>query len=299
MTTREFIDNFKETHGRFPSQVETSKQLKISPNAAITAFSDYLKEHSHKKGTVKAEKHRKDLTVGILKGFLILLSAMAFTLSVYFTGLWFSDKFHIVISGMISLTMVLFMVISPQVLRYVNNPFVKAIVIVSFIIALLFSMGSTVAGQFNATTVIRESMKDVQSIYTIYETREAELIDLINESKEDKLIHSEALINLSATEEKRLDNWQQVATERKYIDQFNSRIDDFNAELREVRSKMNVELSTGIVEKRRDFYSFIAGLMNTEDISLVEFIISAMPSVFIDLIAALCLNLALFLKEKI
>ena len=121
----------------------------------------------------------------------------------------------------------------------------------------------------------------------------SEILTLIDEARADKMIHSKTLEDLS---ENRLDNWQPIATERKYIDKFNDRIDSLNEELKTVRDKQEVELSNGIIEKR-DFYTFISGVTGLEK-SFIEFLVSSLPAVFIDIISALCLNLALFIKSE-
>lgn len=294
MTTRNYIDGFKEKTGRMPSHVELSRNLKLSTQAAIQAIIAYSKEEHIKEEKVQHEAEVKNWTVTILRIALVALAAMAFTLSVYFTGLWFYGKFSYFISGLISLSMVLFMVISPQTLRFVKNPFVKAIIAGSFVIALAFSMGSTVAGQYNAITVRIESEPDRSYIFEQLTTSEEEIKQLIEEAQRDKEIHQVSLSLLSATAEERIQNWQSIATERKYIDQFDARIDSLREELKNVR---NSTLENGIIEEKRDFYLFISELTGVEK-SLIEFIISAMPAVFIDVISALCLNLALFIKEK-
>jgi membrane protein YdbS with pleckstrin-like domain len=291
MNRTDYIKEFQKKKRRLPTAKELSTAFKVSERTALHELSSFKVE---KKAPIIV-KTKTDKNIFFLRYFLILLSAMAFILSVYFTGLWFTGRFPFVIAGLISFSMVLFMVIAPQVIRYTKNKVVKSFIICSFLIALVFSMGSTLAGQFNATTKIVEI--ETNEIYIQHQTKEAELLTLIDEAKIDKEAHSATLVNLSGTEEKRLDNWQQIATERKYIDQFNLRIDEYRKELNSIRDKMAVELNNGTVTEKRDFYSFVSGITGKEK-SFIEFMISALPAIFIDLIAALCLNLALFIRVK-
>jgi len=286
----DYILKFKKEKKRFPTATELATAFKISERTALHELSSF-------RTTKPKPEPKKNKTVSFLRFFLILLSAMAFILSVYFTGSWFIGRFNIFIAGLISLSMVLFMVISPQVSRFISSPIVKFILWISFTIALLFSMGSTIAGQYNRTTEARESNRDTLSVYTEYETNEDEILFQIEETRVEKAIHQQTLEILSQTKEDRIENWQSIATERKYIDKFNEKIDRLTTELKAVRNNKMVELNNGIIEEKRDFYSFISKLTGKE-ISVIEFIISALPAVFIDLIAALCLNLALFIKEK-
>jgi len=300
MTTHEYIDSFKKKYARLPSQVELSKKLEISPQKAIQALIWYTKEKApiiKKPSTVVREAQestKKPNIVTVLRSFLVLLTVMAFTLSVYFTGLWFSGRFNIIISGLISLSMVLFMVISPQTIRYVKNPLVKTVVVFAFLISLLFSMGSTIAGQYNKTSEKLEAEPDKAYQFNQLLNSEGEIVQLIKDAQEDKAIHQASITLLSSTEESRVKNWQSIATERKYIDSFDKRIDGLREELKNVRDS---KINNGIIEEKRDFYLFISGLTGMEK-SFTEFLISAMPAIFIDLIAALCLNLALFIKPK-
>jgi len=291
MTTREFINSFKSTHGRLPSQVELTRELKISPQVALRALIQYVEPVQEKSASAPLQKDR---IVPLLRGLLVLLSAMAFTLSVYFTGLWFYGKFSYFISGLISLSMVLFMVISPQTVRYVKPWYTKAIIAISFVIALVFSMGSTIAGQYNKVTERIELEPDKSYIFNQLTTSEDEIQQLINEAQEDKVVHQTSITLLSSTEDSRVKNWQSIATERKYIDSFDNRIDELRTELKSVRSG---QIDNGIIEEKRDFYLFISGVTGMEK-SFVEFLISALPAVFIDVISALCLNLALFIGRK-
>lgn len=295
--THDFIDKFKSTHGRLPSQVEISKELKISSQKAIMALIQYSKEVKVEEEIVEQPKEdpkiKTNWTLVALRIILALLSAMAVVLSIYFTGLWFMGRFSVVISGLISLSMVLFMVIAPQTMRFVANRFVKIVVGVSFFIALLFSMGSTIAGQYNKTSERIENEPDKAYIFNQLDTSEAETLSLIEEAQKDKVVHQEAILMLSTSEEARKANWQSIATERKYIASFDSRIDELRIELKSIRQN---KLDNGVVEEKRDFYSFISGLTGMEQ-SFIEFLISALPAIFIDVISALCVNLLLFIKE--
>ena len=204
MTTRDYITNFKDTHGRLPSQVELSRELKLSANHALQALIQYTKEGGLTEKKEKEAVIRKDRTIVLLKVFLVLLSTMAFILSVYFTGLWFYGKFSIFISGLISLTMVMFMVIAPQTLRFVENKLIKVVVVFSFTVAMVFSMGSTVAGQYRAITDKMETQPDSSFVFKQLSSSEEELLELIEEAKADKEVHQSTISLLSETEEKRL-----------------------------------------------------------------------------------------------
>ena len=295
MTTREFIEDFVSTHGRPPSQVELVKKTNLPSRAALQALVQYTKEKRVEKKEEIKIKTQRHYILWALKIFLLLLSTMAFILSVYFTRLWFYGRFSAFISGTISLTMVLFMVVSPQTIRYIKSWFIKGITILSFLIALLFSMVSTVAGQYNKTTERMETTVDRSYVFDQLQTQEEELLLMIEEAQKDKLVHQETIVSLSSSEENRLTNWQSIATERKYISKYDERIDELRVELGDIRGS---KIDNGVVEEKRDFYSFVSGIFGIEDITFTEFILAAAPAIFIDLVSTLCLNLALFIRKE-
>ena len=143
MSTEEFISKFKANAGRLPSQVELSRQLGLTPQTAITALMSFIKESE----PLPSRRAVPDfLTIG-----LFAVAAITFILSIYFTGLWFRSMFSLWIAGAISVSMVGYMVLSPQVASRVKG-IVKLPLWGSFTIALIFSMGSTMAGQYNQLT---------------------------------------------------------------------------------------------------------------------------------------------------
>ena len=294
-TIREFIDNFRENTGRLPSQVELSKQLKLSATDAVKILLQYSKEPpKHVKALRKFSK------VTALRVVLIMVSLFTFILSIYFTGLWFKSMFNIFIAGLISVSMVSYMVISPQVTPYIKG-IVKIPLWATFMIALLFSMGSTVAGQYNKITdgVDVTSVND-RTTYSILLREEHEKVQKILDLKEEKKFHEKTLQSLASNAEDRKGNSAYIRTERNKVAEYNDFIEEEENRLLEIRSNIKEELKKGTVavtEERKDFYSWVADLLGM-DKNIVEFWIAVLPAVFIDIISALCLNLALFIGEK-
>lgn len=308
MDNRAYIKKFKEAHGRMPSQVELSRDLKISKETAIKLLIQFHKElpnSPEQKAPVlgnnqKAMKQKKSFLIMFLRAVLLLIAAMAFVLSVYFTGMWFAGKFHWAISGLISLTMVMFMVVSTQCLRYTKGFMVKMLIYVSFSIAFLFSIGSTIAGQYTALTVKQtENVAQTNSgaAMDLREKKREALESRIEEKKGLMSVHQSTLEMLSSTEEGRLENWQSIATERKNIDRFMTEIDGLYTQMDALDDEVFESMEQFTVEQRDDFYTFMAEMFGIE-VSRMEFIIAVLPAVFVDLISALSLNLFLFIRKE-
>jgi hypothetical protein len=297
MEAESYISKFRDKTGRLPSQVELSKNLGLTPQAAIRALMDHA-------GVVEPTVETKSPAVKpstIEKSFLSVglygISALTFILSVYFTGLWFTSMFNLFIAGAISVSMVSYMVLSPQAAMFVKGA-VKIPLWATFAIALVFSMGSTVAGQYNQLTVNIDvnSVNDRALIDSLDEEVQALTLS-IEADRQQRQIHLDTMASLS---EDRIENSGFIRTERSRIDALNVSIAEKEARIAELRERKRAELeagSVGATEERVDFYSWLAGMFGISA-EQMEFWVSALPAVFIDIIAALSLNLALSLRRQ-
>jgi hypothetical protein len=297
MEAESYISKFRDKTGRLPSQVELSKNLGLTPQAAIRALMDHA-------GAVEPTVETKSPAVKpstIEKSFLSVglygISALTFILSVYFTGLWFTSMFNLFIAGAISVSMVSYMVLSPQAAMFVKGA-VKIPLWATFAIALVFSMGSTVAGQYNQLTVNIDvnAVNDRALIDSLDEEVQALTLS-IEADRQQRQVHLDTMASLS---EDRIENSGFIRTERSRIDALNVSIAEKEARIAELRERKRAELeagSAGATEERVDFYSWLAGMFGISA-GQMEFWVSALPAVFIDIIAALSLNLALSLRRQ-
>lgn len=296
---QQFVENFRENTGRLPSQVELSKSLKISPQAAVKMLLSASQAPDGNSATL-VEKIVSKGPLEALRWGLYTVSAFTFVLSVYFTSLWFKSMFNIVVAMLISLSMVTYMVLSPQVGRYTKG-LVKIPVFFSFIIALVFSMGSTIAGQYSKLAEnVDYTIESDRGLYDLLLQEETDLQEMIAEFQGEKEIHTETMRNLSSTAEDRMSNYNYISTERRKIEEYNARIDEAKGALSLVREELKAEIESGnvgMVERKADFFTWISGILGS-DMKMVQFWIYTLPAVFIDIIAALCLNLALFMKKS-
>lgn len=300
MTPAEYIPKFKERHGRIPSQVELSKALGLGPETAMKALMVFSRgepvQHSEPQHNVETRNVPQLL---IVVG-LLCISALTFVLSVYFTALWFTQMFSIGIAGVISVAMVSYMVLSPQAALFVRGV-VKVPLWATFGIALVFSMGSTVAGQYNQLTesVDVTAVTD-RALLELLREQEDDLRSGIEEMREQQRFHQDTLESLSQTAEDRKENSSYIWTERNKVAELRSAIDADQERLASVQAEIRAELAEGNIgatEERDDFYTWVGGIVGMER-SRMEFLVSALPAVFIDIIAALSLNLALSMRRK-
>ncbi len=308
MTAHEYISRFKKKTGRLPSQVELTKNTGLSPDKAIQALvAEAQRAHRArnrvqppvKKALAPVQNPKVDhFRMAIFWG-LLFVAALTSGLSIYFTGLWFTSMFSFLIAGSISVSMVVYMVLSPQAVQYVKG-FVKIPLWLSFAIALVFSMGSTVAGQYNKLTenVDIEATND-RVLLELLRQEESELLVSIEVDREQQKFHQTTLERLSESAEDRMENSAFVWTERNMVNELGDEIAYKSERLVDLRNQIRAELesgSAGATEERKDFYSWLAVLLKVEK-NMLEFWVAALPAVFIDIIAALSLNIALSIRR--
>jgi hypothetical protein len=293
------ITNFKDSTGRLPTQVELSKELGLTPQKAVAELLKYLKPTS----TVPSPKEPSELSSSTekrrtgdwLQLGLYAIAALTFILSVYFTGLWFTSMFNLLIAGAISISMVSYMVLSPQAAMKVKG-LVKVPLWGSFLIALVFSMGSTVAGQYNKLTENVDIESSAQRAeLSILRSEEQGIIEAISVYRDQQEYHQRTLETLTGTAEDRIENQAYAATERNKVADLIELILEREERLNVVRGEIRNELqegNVGVVAKRDDLFSWLAALLGLSR-AQVEFLVTALPAIFIDIIAALSLNLAI------
>jgi len=298
MGPQEYISDFRERAGRYPSQVELSKNLGLSPDRAIKELiqSSSFPEEPTTVGTVVPMVEVPTL----LRVGLLIIAMLTFVLSVYFTGLWFRSMFNVYIAGAMSISMVSYMVLSPQAASYVTG-IVKVPLWGTFAIALVFSMGSTVAGQYNqiTKTVDVVSVND-RALLGLLQREESDILTSIEQDREQQRFHQRTLESLSQTPEERIENGPYIRTERNMVDELGYEIQQKESRVAEVREEIKEELSrgsTGATVQRVDFYSWLAQLVGMGT-SQMEFLVSSLPAIFIDIIAALSLNVALAIGKS-
>lgn len=310
MTPREYISRFKKKTGRLPSQVEISKDLKISPQKAIQVLIAVAQKPHREQNAVRPpvkkelepvrEPKKVDISNKWIAAGLFFVAILTSGLSIYFTGLWFTKMFSLVIAGSISVSMVVYMVLSPQAVRYVKG-IVKAPLWVSFAIALVFSMGSTVAGQYNKLTEnVDIGATNERVLLKLLRQEESELLASIEVDRDQQRFHQTTLERLSGSADERKENSGYIWTERNKVNELAEAISTKQERLTVVREDIRKELvrgSTGATEERKDFYSWLAALLKIEK-NMLEFWVAALPAVFIDIIAALSLNIALSVRRK-
>jgi len=231
----------------------------------------------------------------VIAGGIAVLSAFQ---SCYYSFSWFSALLPTPFAVIMALIIVASSVLLPEFAIMLFKRFWLAGICIALIglLAMSFSMMSTIAGLYNARTqaVKTESVVNAEND-TNLRLLESAKVERIRLEKEIDRLNREIDANLAKSSSP-FSTKQQVNTADYYVQKGKKDRVDYEAKL----SKISIELSRldsiVIVTKvdRQDFYSFIAGLFGWNADAL-EFSFAAFPSLFLDIIAPVMLGVALFL----
>lgn len=259
-----------------------------------------------KKRVKKSKRVSHNPYITIIRLFLGLIGFAATVLSIRYTAIFLLEVLPVFWAWYLSSIMVLFSVLAFQIIVvfYRKKRLTLAITCGTlWVIVMLYSMGSTVIGQYNArketfsrNSVAYELVDVAKSKEEIYVQEERLLLDRLDARKQD-LARYNKLISAYDTVEKRDADRRSYNSLATAIAQANTEIKGIVVEISELRSK-RIEIVGDIVKEAPapNFYEWIASLFMWNP-AMVEFLISIIPAIWIDIIAPLGVALGIFLKE--
>ena len=250
--------------------------------------------------------------IRLIKTIAILVGIGCSYMSIFYTSEFLKESLSIGNALFLSLLMGVFSVVAFEcvlIFRQRKKKGLSVTFILLWIIILFFSMGSTIAGQYNQrmAKIIHVTENTDNSIHLKYSrliTQENELISKI-EVHNKELEPIQKILNgfNNETRVSQYEIWWNTDEQKKEIE---NKIKQAEDDLKNIREKIDSFLSSNknstevsrekIVKK--DFYTWVSGIFGY-DPSLFQFIISVFPAVFIDIMAAVALALGLFLKETV
>lgn len=327
---KKHVIKYYTVNKKIPSLNNISRHFKISRISAsviyrnLTALGFFRRKHNTYKmenSDIKLpkkeniiEKYKNDYVLLIIKTIMAVIGAGAVCLSVYYTGIWLSEFLPFFLAYLLSAIMVAFSVIAFEVIIILFQNKQYSIIILFTIlwaVVLIFSMVSTVAGQYNQRMVkeITEVKQDTETAhkrmsYNIYEEEEKEILKNIERKEKELIPFQNIMSDFETIEDREKNKWLYWNTHEK-IKSINEDIKKYGVELKKVREKkkdfLKNELTAGAVEdtyiKKDSFYIWLSEIFNW-DSKHIEFWLSVFPAVFIDLIAPLAIAISMFLRRK-
>jgi len=248
---------------------------------------------------------------------MFFVSASAVFISIYFSRLWLDSFLSPGKSLLLATVMVLYATVAPQVtIIFLSRKRAGSVVVGSGMLATallvtVFSMISTVAGQYDAFTVNSvETAVEVTDEATraaewdLLQTEERELVDRIADKQEEIDTIQKILAEFDTLEERTEANGAYYVTTRNDLARLNRELEALRDQLSGVRSGIREALASGEAgyleetrPERRDFYQWVSGIVGLSA-DRVQFWLAVFPAVFVDVIAPLALAVGLFLTGK-
>lgn len=291
---------YRNTKYYFPEQKIKFKKKKEKPTP-----------ETHQEHPQRHSKTALDLNILLLKVLIGIVGILATILSIYYTFIWFLDKAPIIIGFIISFTMVGFSVSAFEFIIYFKNNknyFVSFIISILWIIVLVFSMSSTIAGQYNQyrEKQIKYEIENTDNTYLYYQellSQEESIKTDINDKLQERKRYLGILQEFN-TAELMKENKKQVQQYRNsiyYIDKDIKQLKSDLLKVQEEKKKMLSDNKTIKNTEKEDFYVWSSRIISKViKISpfIIQFYLNLFPAIFIDIIAPLSFALIIFFKKK-
>lgn len=265
----------------------------------------------------KKETNKKyDWILLALRIIMFFIGIGAIIISVYYTTIWFDEFLDIFLSILFSVIMVAFSVGTFEVIIIFkqNKQYVLIVpFIFLWIIVVGFSMMSTVAGQYNQRMEVSEEYTTenygISYKKTIYDTyiEEEERIQKQLDSKGqrlDKLNEMLSEFDLEQLKDKSIKKIYDGIIKEVHVIENEMRIlrEDLEEKgrrreeyLKENEEKIGITEETEV--RRKSFYEWTGSIFKIDAI-YIEFWLSIIPALFVDIIAPLSVAVGMFLKRK-
>lgn len=268
-------------------------------------YNQYIIDSSYREKNIK-----KVIPIIVIRIAMLFIGIFAAYMSIYYTANWLFEFLHPVLSIILSGTMILFSIIAFEmiIILFGRKQFaISSIFIFLWVIVLIFSMVSTVAGQynqrmanFNEKIFEKKDKINKNSELESYNIIEADLVDRMNYKKQEYDTLNNLLSEFDTLEKRKKNSsffWD-TYKRLKVAEQDLKKIDDRLNEIRKKKLDNVLDLGVGTeasIENWPPFYSWLGGILDVRP-DFVEFWMSVFPAIFIDLIAPLALAISMFLN---
>lgn len=325
---KSYMKRYYENHGKLPTKNIMLEKFNIT-NHLLTELIHFLVRDGFLKKNYCSYKYsgdeeqkkndvKRDYIIIVLRIIMLIIGVVAVILSTYYTGIWLEEFLPMILAWSLSFTMVAFSVgVFEVILVFKENNqnwFIVPFVFL-WVIVLCFSMMSTVAGQYNARmkNVNSEIVSDSSNIldrkgYEIMLDEEQEIKIRIEEKKKELIPFENIMSNFKTIEDRENNKFLYWDAYEK-IKKINKDIEDLRSELENKRNEIKnyyserkdegkeTEAIEETVQKEVSFYDWVGSIFKV-DPKYVEFWLSIIPALFIDIIAPLSVAVSMFLERK-
>ncbi len=318
---KELIINYYNHYNKTPSTGWLTKKTNLTKEEIKDIFIElekdefliknqknhkYLYQNKDDKNNIKFE-YNKFLIV-FIKIIMLIVGTICTFISSYYTFLWLKDFLINIYAFLLSFAIVSFsvFVFETIIILKKNKQRIYYVLFVLWLIVVVFSMVSTIAGQYNIRVqkwnkVVEQESNNIEIENEIKELEKQK--DFIDSQIKEKNNEKEIYFNLL----KQFDSIEKREKENNYYwsiyNQFNSvnkKINELNKQyfsLIQDISNLKNQISVYKTKRNKDFYSWIGSVFKI-DSEVFEFWFSLFPALFIDIISPVAFAIFMFLSKK-
>lgn len=284
-----YIQNMENTFGKRPTCEMVAKAFQTTPEEIKRILSEKEKPPKRK----RIFNFNAEL---VIRAVMFFISTSAIIISIHYSRFWLLNFLEPVKASLLAGIMVLYMTFAVEgvsLLRKQKRHVVAGIIAITGFIVMLFSMVSTVAGQYNKMSENLVVHKDAYEL-SIHEDEQETLKETISLLQENLRNTDKRLATMD--EDDRLYTtvfWENYRI-KKDLDKYLEELQETRKAILETSKSENVVIEK---EERQDFYFFVGKLFGVQK-NLAEFLLFMFPAVFIDIICPLGMYVALGLYKK-
>lgn len=249
---------------------------------------------------------KNGISENIVRLIMFVVSCAAIYISIYYSNFWLSNFLSPFNSLVLASTMIIYATFAPQgaILLFSKGMYKAGFAIIfTGVIVILFSIISTVAGQYNVrlSDYQAEELKNNQveinlTTLELLQSEEQSLIESIKRIYDEIKIHQEMMSQFSKEDtesiEYKIEMWKILEGE-KSIQEKEKALTETRTEIKEFLKSDIIQLK---VKENSDFYTWIGSIFNI-DKKLIEFWLYMFPAIFVDIIAPFGMAIALSLSR--
>jgi len=244
---------------------------------------------------IPEEEKKEEKEISFISPFIIFLIRIcmgiigigASVLSIYYTGIWLNETLPVILAFSLSTFIILWLVV------------------------IVFSMTSTVAGQYNQR-IKNENENKSNNFEVIKKKSESEIYNKEERGLEKRIIRKEEtleaandILNSFDMEKKEEfikeynDAYKKMKIEEKELNSLYKLLDEKRKEIKKFNSQevTEVGMSEETEIQSASFYVWVSTILKIEPV-FIQFWLSTFPAIFIDIIASLGLAVSMFLKKE-
>jgi len=271
---------------------------------------------------IPEEEKKEKKEISFISPFIIFLIRIcmgiigigASVLSIYYTGIWLNETLPVILAFSLSTFMILFSVMCFEVVIIFWKRKLKVLIpffIILWLIVIVFSMTSTVAGQYNQR-IKNENENKSNNFEKIKKKNESVIYNKEERDLEKRIIRKEGtleaandILNSFDMEKKEEfikeynDAYWKMKNEEKELNSLYKKLELKREEIKKFNAEevTEVGMSEETEIQSASFYVWVSTILKIEPI-FIQFWLSTFPAIFIDIIASLGLAVSMFLKKE-